>query len=47
MNGDEDLRIAQDVLMIVKHDLINLELHELDEWFRFDGKLVNDPHKGE
>ena len=21
------------------------ELHELDEFFRFDGELVNDPHK--
>lgn len=24
--------------------LQSLELHELDEWFRYDGELVNDPH---
>jgi hypothetical protein len=24
-----------------------LEFHELDEWFKVDGKMVNDPHKGD
>lgn len=23
----------------------DMELHELDEWFRCDGELVNDPHR--
>lgn len=28
----------------VKTVLAEAELHELDEFFRYDGKLVNDPH---
>lgn len=27
--------------------LRNLEMHELDEWFRKDGDLINDPHADE
>jgi hypothetical protein len=28
-----------------RHDVLGrLEQHETDEWFRVDGKLVNDPH---
>ena len=27
--------------------ILFMERHELDEWFRVDGKLVDDPHAGE
>lgn len=28
----------------VRQALINMEMHELDEWFKIDGVMVNDPH---
>jgi hypothetical protein len=31
----------------VRHQLIKAEMHELDEFFRYRGILVNDPHKEE
>ena len=37
-------RYAKDWLRSV---LRQLEDHELDEWFRYEGELVNDPHEGE
>lgn len=36
---------GQAFLMQMVHETIkNLELHEIDEWFKLDGKCVNDPH---
>jgi hypothetical protein len=29
---------------LVKRALQRVEEHEFDEWFRYDGKLVHDPH---
>jgi len=31
---------------LVRNALRELECHEVDEWFRLDGKLVTDPHLG-
>lgn len=28
----------------VRHEIRTMELHELDEWFKVDGKLPYDPH---
>lgn len=30
----------------VRHCLIDAETHELEEWFRVDGKMARDPHSG-
>lgn len=48
-----NIRIAEDVLhgnerlfwRAVRHSIENAEHHEIDEWFRVRGELVNDPHK--
>lgn len=37
-------QVAKDYLRFLLRDI---EMHELDEWFRFEGKLVNDPHAEE
>ena len=37
---DEDM-----FLKWVKHTLTEAEVHEMREFFRFDGELVDDPHK--
>jgi hypothetical protein len=29
----------------IKHLLKTYEEHEFDEWFRYDGKLIDDPHQ--
>ena len=29
----------------IRYVLLDMENHELDEWFRYNGELVNDPHK--
>lgn len=31
-------------LAFIRHCLITLAVHEVDEWFAYDGELVNDPH---
>lgn len=28
----------------VRHQIITMELHEVDEWFKFDDVCVNNPH---
>lgn len=35
---------ASDVIRWVGDCLMRWEKHELDEWFRFNGNLVHDPH---
>lgn len=32
------------VLQFISHSLFSLEKHELNEWFKIDGKHVEDPH---
>lgn len=32
------------MLAFIRHCLIQLAIHEVDEWFRCDGELVRDPH---
>jgi hypothetical protein len=43
-----DVLVLQDGEHYVKHRIIGAiiasEMHELDEWLRFDGKRVKDPH---
>lgn len=29
----------------LRHQIIEMEVHELDEFLRYDGELVNDPHR--
>lgn len=29
----------------IRHHIIDMEIHEVDEWFRYQGELVFDPHK--
>lgn len=31
----------------IRHLIITLEMHEMDEWLRYDGELVSDPHAAE
>jgi hypothetical protein len=33
------------ILGWVKHTLMNMEMHELREYLRFDGQLIDDPHR--
>ena len=36
----------EDLVLYLRDELITLmELHERDEWFKFDGILVKDPHQ--
>ena len=35
------------LIEFIRHAITTLELHERDEWFKVDGKLLNDPHKKE
>ena len=37
-------RTIPEVLASVRKAIQTWELHEADEWFRFDGKRVHDPH---
>lgn len=29
----------------IRHHIIDMEIHEVEEWFRYKGELVFDPHK--
>jgi len=31
-------------LMIVEHAIRDAEMHEVDEWLKYDGKHIRDPH---
>lgn len=42
MSTEELVRYVQSQL---KNLFINMELHEIDEWFRWDGGIVRDPHQ--
>lgn len=35
----------EELLDAVRECLIEMETHELDEWFKYSNELVNDPHK--
>lgn len=37
-------REPKDVVWFVKNAITEAEMHERDEWLRFDGVLVDDPH---
>ncbi|QFP96869.1 hypothetical protein SEA_PRINGAR_5 [Mycobacterium phage Pringar] len=39
--GDEERLLSS-----IRYFLREVEFHELQEWFRLDGELVSDPHKG-
>jgi hypothetical protein len=39
----EDLKEA-DFVDFIRHAITDLELHERDEWFKFDGVPVKEPH---
>lgn len=46
---DNLIKITKEQLIsVVKYELFegirNMELHEMDEWLRYEGKYVNDPH---
>lgn len=41
---DEYLNDDRAMVSFIRQCLIRLAIHEIDEWFRFDGELVNDPH---
>lgn len=32
------------LIMWIKDQILEFEHHELDEWFRFNGQMINDPH---
>ena len=36
---------AEDFCMIIRSIVLRMEAHEADEWLRFDGKQLNNPHK--
>lgn len=42
-----DAAIGDEIYMLsfIRHCLITLAIHEVDEWFRYRGELVNDPHR--
>ncbi len=33
------------IIMQLQESIRDFEMHEVDEWFKFDGKHVNNPHK--
>lgn len=35
----------EQLIQLVRRQLVGFEIHELDEWFMVDGKRVNEPHK--
>ena len=38
--------LAPDTLpRVLRHVLVDIEVHELDEWLRCDGTLLRDPHE--
>jgi hypothetical protein len=41
---DYDCQI-DDVLVLLRDYIKAFEIHEMDEWLKLDGKLINDPHK--
>lgn len=45
----EDMDLADETLFLsfLRQALIKFAIHEVDEWFRYRGKLVNDPHSAE
>ena len=39
-----DVISEQPFIRAIRLALINVEIHELDEWLKLDGEMVNDPH---
>lgn len=31
-------------LKLIHHNILQVELHEINEWLRIDGEFINDPH---
>lgn len=45
MNPENLARMTKDsFLMLIRKELINMETHEVDEFFRYDHKHVTEPH---
>lgn len=38
--------LVQRIADWIRHQILDLEIHEFNEWVRFDGELMHDPHKG-